>query len=73
MRSMAQSAAMPVPDAVARVVDQACDCLERAWRAGRSPRLEEALAGATEAERALLFRELLRRKAERECAESLKK
>src|SRR4051794_23934085 len=37
----------------------ACDRFEAEWLAGRSPRLEELLGGAAEADRPALLRELL--------------
>jgi serine/threonine protein kinase len=42
-----------------RRVDEACDRFEAAWKAGQLPRIEDYLADVPEADRALLFRELL--------------
>jgi len=41
-----------------RLIDDACDAFEARLRAGAEPRIEEALAGAPEAYRPYLFREL---------------
>src|SRR5262249_40604691 len=42
-----------------RQIDQVCDAFEAAWKAGRQPRIEEYLNGASEPERSALLRELL--------------
>jgi anti-anti-sigma factor len=42
-----------------RRVDEACDRFEAAWKAGQLPRIEDYLADVAEADRALLFQELL--------------
>jgi formylglycine-generating enzyme required for sulfatase activity len=49
-----------LPVTVLRHVDAVCRRFEDAWRQGRSPSLEEHLAGAADGERAALLRELLR-------------
>lgn len=43
----------------ARNIDQACDRFEKAWKAGKRPRLEEFLGAVGEPERAALLRQLL--------------
>jgi serine/threonine-protein kinase len=42
-----------------KCVNEVCNRFEEAWRAGREPHIEEYLAGAPEADRVALLRELL--------------
>ena len=49
----------PYGPSLAGRVDEACDDFERAWKAGRRPRIEEYLARAIAPERPALLRELL--------------
>ncbi len=50
-----------------RRIDAACDAFEEAWRTGRSPRIEDCLAHADEADRAALLGELLGLELELRC------
>jgi serine/threonine protein kinase len=47
------------PGARARRINAACDHFEAAWCGGQAPRIEDVLAGATEADRPVLLRELI--------------
>jgi serine/threonine-protein kinase len=49
----------PLPPALARRVDAACDRFESAWRAGRRPRIEDVLGDFPESARPALLRGLL--------------
>src|SRR5262249_41334272 len=49
----------PLPSALARQVDAACDRFESAWRAGQRPRIEDVLDDFPEAARPALLRGLL--------------
>ena len=49
-----------LPPTLAARVDEVCDRFEADWKAGRQPRLDDYLAGASGAERTALARELLR-------------
>jgi WD40 repeat protein/tRNA A-37 threonylcarbamoyl transferase component Bud32 len=49
----------PDPILIARAIDEACDRLEAAWRAGHRPRLEDFLEGTTDSVRPELLRQLL--------------
>ncbi len=40
-------------------IDEACDCFEADWKAGKQPRIEASLADVSPSERAALLRELL--------------
>jgi WD40 repeat protein/tRNA A-37 threonylcarbamoyl transferase component Bud32 len=42
-----------------RLVDEACDRFEAAWRAGDHPRIEDFLGGTTDSDRPVLLRHLL--------------
>src|SRR4051794_19653787 len=48
-----------LPPAVMARIDEVCDRFAAAWKAGAAPRIEDELAGAREAIRPRLFRELL--------------
>ncbi|MBI3468488.1 MAG: protein kinase, partial [Planctomycetes bacterium] len=50
----------PLPWSVQRLVDQACDRFEAAWRAGERPRIADYLADTPEPQRSVLLRHLLR-------------
>jgi WD40 repeat protein len=47
------------PAALARLVDRVCTQFERDWQAGRQPRVEDYLSGASSVEREALLRELV--------------
>jgi serine/threonine protein kinase len=52
---------------VANRIDEACDRFEAAWKAGRRPAIEDALAAAPETERPALLRALLALEVELRC------
>jgi tetratricopeptide (TPR) repeat protein len=49
----------PLPESLARQVDQVCNRFEAAWKAGTPPRLEDFLGDAPDRVRAALLRELI--------------
>jgi serine/threonine protein kinase len=49
----------PLPESLARQVDQVCNRFEAAWKAGGQPRLEDFLGDVPEPGRAALLRELI--------------
>jgi len=48
-------------------MDEACDRFETAWKAGERPAIEDYLVGASEPERSVLLRELLKLEIELRC------
>ena len=59
MSEPSTSVSGPLPSAMARRVDAACDRFESAWRAGQRPRIEDVLVDFPEAALPALLRGLL--------------